>query len=107
MGYFGRGSSAEILVIFFFWPVFQEGVSFKDISIFKSVGHFVQRSGTILAILVVNITANICGIFFKKNRPALQDPMVFKDFFPFRAPCADPESFVGGGGVSNFDVFFG
>ena len=35
---------------------------FKDISIFKSVGHFVQQSGTILAISVVNIAANIRGL---------------------------------------------
>ena len=44
---------------FQFGQVVQEEMSFKDISIFRSDGHFVQRSGTIRGILVNGIMGNI------------------------------------------------
>ena len=40
-------------------------MSFIGFSIFSSGGHFVQRSGTILAILVKGHPRNISVIFFK------------------------------------------
>ena len=39
-------------------------MSFKSFSIFSSGGHFVQKSGTILAILVEDHPRNISVIFF-------------------------------------------
>ena len=39
-------------------------MSFKGFSIFSSDGHFVQRSGTILAILVKELQGNICVKLF-------------------------------------------
>ena len=45
---------------FFFviWPLAYE-MSFKSLSVFSSGGHFVQQSGTILAILVEGHSRNI------------------------------------------------
>ena len=42
----------------------QEKKSFKGFSIFSSDGHFVQRSRTILAILVKGLQGNICVKLF-------------------------------------------
>ena len=42
-------------------------MSFKSFSIFSSGGHFVQKSGTILAILVEGHSRNISVIFFLKS----------------------------------------
>ena len=41
-----------------FWPVVNE-MSFKDISIYSSDGHFVQWSKTVCAIMVEGIMRNI------------------------------------------------
>ena len=44
--------------IFDFGPVVQEEMPFKDIFIWRSGGPFIQRSGTICAILVEGIMRN-------------------------------------------------
>ena len=44
---------------FSIWTCGSGGDVFKDISIFRSDGHFVQRSGTIRGILVNGIMGNI------------------------------------------------
>ena len=58
---FGRGSSkkhfCEILLKSAYWP--WSRCCFKSFSIFSFDSHFVQRSGTILAILVKGQTRNI------------------------------------------------
>ena len=57
----GRGSSkehsGEIILKLAHWP--KRRCSLKGFSIFSSDGHFVQRSGTILAILVEGHPKNI------------------------------------------------
>ena len=58
----GRGSSGEIILKLAHWP--KRRCRLKGFSIFSSDGHFVQRSGTILAILVEghpkNISTKLC-----------------------------------------------
>ena len=66
---FGRGSPkelfCEIILISSHWS--SKRCQFKDFSFsnFSSVGHCVQRSGTILAILVERHPRNISVIFFE------------------------------------------
>ena len=66
LGKTGRGSSkehsGEIILKLGHWP--KRRCRLKGFSIFSSDGHFVQRSGTILAILVEghpkNISTKLC-----------------------------------------------
>ena len=50
-------------------------MSFKVFSIFSSGGHFVQQSGTILAILVEGHPRNISVKFFFEIFPLVPDEM--------------------------------
>ena len=57
-------------------------MSFKDISIFSSGGHFVHRSETILASLVAGHSKNIFVKLFK-IWPLVYENMLFKDFISY------------------------
>ena len=62
------------------WP--RRRCYFTSFSIFSSGGHFVQRSGTILAILVEGHLRNICVKLFR-NRPIGLGGDVVQRFFYF------------------------
>ena len=82
----GKGSSkeysGEVILKLAHWP--QRRCRLKGFSIFSSDGHFVQRSGTILAILVEghlkNISTKLC---FEISLLALEG-MSFYVFFYFQ-----------------------
>ena len=80
----GRGSSkehsGEIILKLAHWP--KRRCHLKGFSIFSSDGHFVQRSGTILAILVEGHPKNILLIYVAISLLALEE-MSFYGFFYF------------------------
>ena len=95
---FDRGSSkehfCEIILKSTHWP-WRRG-HLKGFSIFSSDGHFVQQSGTILAILVEGHPRTICVKLFLKSAHWPREKMLFKVFFPifysdshFVQPCRD------------------
>ena len=80
----GRGSSkehsGEIILKLAHWP--KRRCRLKGFSIFSSDGHFVQRSGTILAILVEGHPKNISTNYVEISLLALEE-MSFYGFFYF------------------------
>ena len=60
----------------------QEKKSFKGFSIFSSGGHLVQRSGTVLAILIEGHPRNLPVNYFKIDA-LVKDEKSFKDFSIF------------------------
>ena len=80
----GRGSSkehsGEIILKLAHWP--RRRCCLKGFSIFSSGGHFVQPSGTILAILVEGHPKNISSNYVEISLLALEE-MSFYGFFYF------------------------
>ena len=80
----GRGSSiehsGEIILKLAHWP--KRRCRLKGFSIFSSDGHFVQRSGTILAIFVEGHPKNISTKYVEISLLALEE-MSFYGFFYF------------------------
>ena len=58
-------------------------LSFKDICILSSVGHFVQKSNLVCAIFVEGIMMNI-SVTFIEFGPVLKEEMSFKEISNFR-----------------------